>query len=94
MLRHEFTLDKKVKSATAFISGLGLFELYLNGQKIGDQVLAPGLTEYNKRAFYMTFDVTGNLKAINNAIGVILGNGRFFAMRGGGKKQNPMDSPK
>ena len=84
MLRHEFTVDKKIKSATAFISGLGLFELYLNGEKIGDQVLAPALTEYNKRAFYMTFDVTKHLKQDKNAIGVMLGNGRFFAPRGGG----------
>jgi alpha-L-rhamnosidase len=87
MLRHEFSVGKKIKSATAFISGLGLFELYLNGEKIGDQVLAPGLTEYNKRAFYMTFDVTGNLQPGNNAIGVILGNGRFFAMRAGGTER-------
>ena len=84
MLRHEFILDKKVKSANAFISGLGLFELYLNGAKIGDQVLAPGLTEYNKRAFYMTFDVAKYLQQNKNAVGVVLGNGRFFAPRTGG----------
>jgi len=87
MLRHEFNLDKKVKSATAFISGLGLFELYLNGEKIGDQVLAPGLTEYNKRAFYMTFDVTKYVRPDKNAIGVVLGNGRYFGMRGGGTEK-------
>ncbi|MEN8117780.1 MAG: family 78 glycoside hydrolase catalytic domain [Bacteroidota bacterium] len=81
MLRHEFDVEKKIKSATAFISGLGLFELYINGEKIGCQVLAPGLTEYNKRSFYMTFDVTKNLKTNCNAIGVILGNGRYFAPR-------------
>ncbi|MCK4992835.1 MAG: alpha-L-rhamnosidase N-terminal domain-containing protein, partial [Bacteroidales bacterium] len=82
MLRHEFDLEKEITSATAFISGLGLFELYLNGEKIGDQVLSPGLTEYNKRTFYMTFDVTDNLQSNNNAIGVLLGNGRYFAPRG------------
>lgn len=87
MLRHEFNLDKKVKSATAFISGLGLFELYLNGEKIGDQVLAPALTEYDKRAFYMTFDVTKHLQADKNTIGVILGNGRYFGMREGGTER-------
>ena len=87
MLRYEFTVDKKIKSATAFISGLGLFEFYLNGEKIGDQVLAPGLTEYNKRAFYMTFDVTKNLQQDKNAVGVILGNGRFFAPRAGGTER-------
>ncbi|MCK5821749.1 MAG: family 78 glycoside hydrolase catalytic domain [Bacteroidales bacterium] len=81
MLRHDFEVNKKVKSARAFISGLGLFELYINGEKIGDQVLSPGLTEYNKRAFYVTFDVTENLKENTNVIGVILGNGRYFAPR-------------
>ncbi len=84
MLRHEFEVEKKIKSATAFISGLGLFEFYINGKKIGDQVLAPGLTEYNKRTFYMTFDVTENIQANKNAIGVILGNGRYFAPRADG----------
>ncbi len=82
MLRHEFDISKSVKNATAFISGLGLFEMYINGRKIGDQVLAPALTEYNKRTFYMTFDVTENLQKNKNAIGVILGNGRYFAPRG------------
>ncbi len=83
IVRHEFNLAKKVKSAAAFISGLGLFEMYLNGEKIGDQVLAPALSEYNKRAFYMTFDVTKYLRQDKNAIGVVLGNGRFFAPRTG-----------
>jgi alpha-L-rhamnosidase len=86
MLRHEFDVEKKIKSATVFISGLGLFELYLNGEKIGDQVLAPGLTEYNKRAFYMTFDVTKYLNSDKNAIGLILGNGRYFGPRTGGSE--------
>ena len=76
MLRYEFEVEKEIESATAFISGLGLFEFYVNGEKIGDQVLAPGLTEYDKRTFYMTFDVSKNLKKGKNAIGVILGNGR------------------
>ena len=81
MLRHEFKVEKEIQSATAFISGLGLFEFYINGDKIGNQVLAPGLTEYNKRVFYLTFDVTANLNKEQNAIGVILGNGRYFAPR-------------
>lgn len=87
MLRKEFEIEKKIKSATAFISGLGLFEMFVNGEKIGDQVLAPALTEYNKRSFYMTFDVTQNLQSGKNAIGVILGNGRFFAPRTGKDEQ-------
>ena len=61
MLRHEFSIDKKIKRATAFISGLGLSELYINGKKTGDHVLSPGLSEYNKRILYVTYDVTGQL---------------------------------
>ncbi|MBK7106938.1 MAG: family 78 glycoside hydrolase catalytic domain [Ignavibacteriae bacterium] len=80
MLRHEFSINKKVKNAKVFISGMGLFELSINGKKIGDDVLVPGLTEYNKTTFYMTYDVTKNINK-ENAIGIILGNGRFFAAR-------------
>jgi len=83
MLRTDFAVTKKIKKATAFISGLGLFELYLNGTKIGDQVLAPALAEYDKHSFYMTFDVTEHLRSGENGIGVILGNGRYFAPRSG-----------
>jgi alpha-L-rhamnosidase len=78
-LRREFAVAKKVRRATAYICGLGLSELYVNGHKIGDDVLSPALSEYDKRAFYVSYDVTGQLKRGDNAIGVILGNGRFFA---------------
>jgi alpha-L-rhamnosidase len=81
MLSKQFVANKKIKRATAYICGLGQFELYVNGQKTGDQVLAPSLSEYPKRSLYMTFDVTKELIEGKNAIGVILGNGRFFAMR-------------
>lgn len=81
MLRHEFDAQNKVRRATAYISGLGLSELYINGKKISDDVLSPGLTEYNKRVFYVTHDVTADVKAGKNAVGVMLGNGRYFAPR-------------
>ncbi len=81
MLRKEFEIKKHVKNAQAFICGMGLFECYINGKKVGDQVLAPALSQYNKRAYYMTFDVSKYLEENKNAIGVILGNGRFFAPR-------------
>jgi alpha-L-rhamnosidase len=58
-----------------------MFELRLNGRKVGDHLLDPGLTQYDKRALYVTFDVTGELRAGANAVGVILGNGRYYAMR-------------
>ena len=81
MLRREVMLDKPVTRATATICGLGFYELYLNGAKVGDRIMDPGLTEYSKRCLYATFDVTGRLKPGGNGIGVILGNGRFFAPR-------------
>ena len=81
MLRREFAVEKKVRRATAYVCGLGLSEFYLNGKKIGDQVLSPALSDYSKRAFYLTFDVTKQLKKGANAAGVMLGNGRFYAPR-------------
>jgi len=79
--RKEFKTGKKLKSATAHIIGLGLYELYLNGKKVGDQVLAPGPTDYNKSVKYNTFDVTEYMVPGTNAIGTVLGNGRFYTMR-------------
>lgn len=80
-VRKDFTVPKKVQRATAYICGLGLYELYLNGGKVGDHVLSPGLTEYPKRSLYVTYDVTDEIKKGDNAVGVILGNGRYFAPR-------------
>jgi alpha-L-rhamnosidase len=80
-LRKEFKAENKIRKATVYICGLGLYELYLNGKRIGNQVLSPGQTQFNKRCLYVTYDVTDMLSAGNNAIGVILGNGRFFPMR-------------
>ena len=80
-LRTEFTAAKAVRRAMVHYCGLGTSELYLNGAKVGDHVLSPGLTDYDKRALYVTFDVTRQLAAGKNAIGLILGNGRFYAPR-------------
>ena len=77
-LRKEFQNTSAVKRATVYISGLGMYELYLNGKKIGDQVLAPNPTDYRKSFFYNTFDVTAQIKNGRNAIATVLGNGRFF----------------
>ena len=82
-LRKEFSADKTVARATVSFCGLGLSELYLNGKKVGDAVLSPAFAQYDKREFYVTYDVTKNLQRGANALGVILGNGRFYADRGG-----------
>ncbi len=80
-LRKEIDLKKQVKSAKVYIMGMGLYELYINGTKIGDQVLAPVPTDYTKNVKYNVFDVTSQLKEGKNVLGTILGNGRFFTMR-------------
>ncbi|GAB3764232.1 glycoside hydrolase family 78 protein [Spirosoma pomorum] len=79
--RKETQLTKPIRQATAYICGLGLYELHLNGQRIGTQVLAPGPTEFNKRVFYNTYDVTAQVHQGVNALGITLGNGHFFRMR-------------
>jgi alpha-L-rhamnosidase len=75
MLRREFDLRGPVKRATASVTGLGLYELRLNGQRVGDQLLAPGYTVYPKRIQYQTCDVTGLLREGQNAVGAQLGGG-------------------
>ena len=80
-VRHEFALEKTVKQATLHICGLGLYEAYINGQRVGNQVLAPAPTDYRKTILYNTYDVTDLLSDSLNAIGVTLGNGRFYHMR-------------
>ncbi|HTN19927.1 MAG TPA: glycoside hydrolase family 78 protein [Pelobium sp.] len=79
--RKEFESKKTVKSATASIAGLGLYELFINGKKVGDDVLAPSPTDYTQNVKANTYDVTSYIQNGKNAVGAVLGNGRFFAMR-------------
>lgn len=81
LIRKNFIVKKRLKRATIFISGLGQFEMHLNGTKVGDHFLDPTWTEYKKEAMYVTFDVTKQLKPGENAIGVMLGNGFYFIPR-------------
>jgi len=75
LLRHSFTVAKKVARARAYICGLGYYELRLNGSKIGDKLLDPGATDYSKTLLYSTYDVTGNLRNGLNVVGIVLGTG-------------------
>ena len=77
LLRHVFRLDAGIKQARVAVCGLGYYELYLNGRRVGDHVLDPGYTRYDRRLLYVTYDVTGLLKRGPNAVGVILGNGWY-----------------
>jgi len=80
-MRKDINLNGGIKKAVVNICGLGLYELYFNGKKVGSQVLAPTVSDYFKRAYYNSFDVTSMVTSGKNAIGVTLGNGRFFSMR-------------
>jgi alpha-L-rhamnosidase len=77
MLRKSFAISKTVARATAYICGLGYYELQFNGVKVGDHVLDPSWTLYNNHAYYTTYDVTTNLLQGTNAIGVQLANGFY-----------------
>ncbi|MEP6747318.1 MAG: family 78 glycoside hydrolase catalytic domain [Bacteroidota bacterium] len=79
--RKQFQSGLAVKRAIVYISGLGLYELFLNGKKVGDRILAPAPTDYRRSVLYNTYDVTDEIQHGNNAIAAVLGNGRFFTMR-------------
>lgn len=84
-LRKNFTINQTVTRATVYVTALGSYELHLNGQKVGDDVLTPGWTDFNKRVYYQTYDVTGMVQAGTNTIGAILGDGWYasdLAFRG------------
>ncbi len=76
-LRQEFELRGPIKKARLYISALGVYEAYLNGKVVSDQVLAPGWTSYNNRLRYQTFDVSEMLQVGRNAIGALLGDGWY-----------------
>ena len=77
MFRKRFRVNKKIKSARLYISGLGYFEASLNGKAIGDHVLDPGWTAHRKQVLYVVHDVTNHLRQGNNTAGVMLGNGWY-----------------
>jgi len=75
--RKEFTVKKDIKRAVAYVSGLGQFDLFMNGSKVSNDFLDPGWTKYDKLALYMSFDISKLLQQGKNAVGVMLGNGFF-----------------
>lgn len=75
--RREFTPTKTVCRARAFVSGLGFYELRLNGARVGDRVLAPARTDYRRRVLYDVYDVTRQIQPGANALGILVGHGWF-----------------
>lgn len=80
-LRKEFSINngnsQEIKRATVYVTALGTYELHLNGQRVGNDVLAPGWTEFRKRVHYQTYDVTSQVTSGSNAIGAVLGDGWY-----------------
>ena len=88
LFRKQFTTSKKIKSATLYITALGMYEAYLNGKKIGNDYLTPGWTSYNHRLQYQQYDVTTMLQSGNNALGIMLGSGWYRGFIGFSGQQN------
>nr|WP_068891486.1 glycoside hydrolase family 78 protein [Pedobacter panaciterrae] len=88
LFRKEFSLQKKVKSAMAYITAKGLYEANINGQRVSDTYFAPGWTSYKDHLQYQVYDVTASLKSGANVLAVSLGNGWYKGRIGFGNQHN------
>jgi alpha-L-rhamnosidase len=77
LLRKRFSVSKPVKRARLYATALGSYRMFINNERVGQDVLTPDFTDYSKRVLYQTYDVTSFVAAGSNAIGAILGNGWF-----------------
>ncbi|MEY4488270.1 MAG: hypothetical protein RIQ79_778 [Verrucomicrobiota bacterium] len=83
LLRREFPVRPRLTRALVHVTGLGHYELFLNGRRVGEDLLAPGWTDYRKTILYDSFDVTALLRAGSpNAVGIVLGNGMYRSLGG------------
>jgi alpha-L-rhamnosidase len=82
MLRRDFDLRGSVVSARAYVTSHGLYELFVNGKRVGDELMTPGWTSYSHRLQYQTYDVTKLLKTGRNAVGAVLGDGWYRGVIG------------
>lgn len=77
LFRKNFMVQKNISSAILFVSGLGQYEAFINGEKVSDSFLAPGWTDYDKTVFYNAYDVTKMMNTGKNSLGAIVGNGFY-----------------
>jgi alpha-L-rhamnosidase len=77
LLRKEFSLKKTVGSARLYVTALGSYRMYINGNKVGDNMFTPEFTNYNSRIIYQTYDVTNLLGKGQNVLGSLLGDGWY-----------------
>jgi alpha-L-rhamnosidase len=93
-LRKQFQLDKPVESARLYVTALGLYEFEINGARVGDNVFAPGRTEYHKRVLYHVYDLLPLLRTGPNACGAILGDGWYCGHLHSDPRQTYGDRPR
>ena len=77
LLRHAFQLSKPVRSARLYVTALGSYRMFINGGRVGRDVLTPEFTDYGKRLLYQSYDVTGLLAQGDNSLSAVLGDGWF-----------------
>ncbi|MDA9266736.1 glycoside hydrolase family 78 protein [Salibacteraceae bacterium] len=76
-LRKEFKLNENIESAKVYITALGIYELHINGERVGKDYFTPGWTDYNKRIYYNAYDISSLLRQGENTIAVILADGWY-----------------
>ncbi|MFC1724677.1 family 78 glycoside hydrolase catalytic domain [candidate division KSB1 bacterium] len=76
-IRKEFNTKGKIESAVLYATARGIYEAYINGKRVGEDIFAPGWTDYKKRIQYQTYDVTEMLQTGDNCIGAVLGDGWY-----------------
>lgn len=77
IFRKDFKVKRPVAAALAYVTGLGHFDMFLNGEKVGDNFLDPAWTLYDKHCYYLSFDITSGLKDGDNCVGIMVGNGFY-----------------
>jgi len=88
MLRRVFKLDKAIERARVYVTAHGLYELYINGWRVGEQLFTPGWTAYDHRLQVQSYDITEHLSPGKNAVGAILGDGWYRGYLGWGNSRN------
>ena len=88
LVRREFAVKKKVERARLYATAMGLYQMELNGRRVGDEYFTPGWTAYDFRFLYQTYDVTGMVKSGANCLGAMLGDGWFRGRIAWGGKRN------
>ncbi len=77
LFRRDFAVKKEVRAARLYVTALGSYRLFVDGQRVGDDVLTPDFTDYRKRVLYQTYDVTRLIRRGGNTLGAMLGDGWF-----------------